>query len=75
MKFLRLAFHGKGLWYCPPGKETEAASLPSFTIIGSSNFGYRSVYRDPELNLLIQSKCEKFQKNLDKVIFYLNYLV
>ncbi len=31
---------GEGLWYYQPG-----ASLPSLTMVGSSNFGYR--YRTP----------------------------
>ncbi|CAH1273157.1 PGS1 [Branchiostoma lanceolatum] len=41
-------FHGKGLWFYHPGEE-----LPSLTLVGSPNFGYRSVNRDLEAQLAI----------------------
>ncbi|KAK7081920.1 CDP-diacylglycerol--glycerol-3-phosphate 3-phosphatidyltransferase [Halocaridina rubra] len=41
-------FHGKGLWYYQPG-----ASLPCLTMIGSPNFGRRSVHRDLESQVVI----------------------
>lgn len=58
------AFHGKGLWYYPDFKKSQ---LPSATIIGSSNFGHRSVYRDLEANLLICTKDCELQGRLNKV--------
>ena len=36
-------FHAKGLWYSPPRED-----LPNLTLIGSSNFGHRSLKRDLE---------------------------
>ena len=41
-------FHVKGLWYYPPNEP-----LPSLTLIGSPNFGHRSVYRDLEAQVVI----------------------
>ena len=41
-------FHAKGLW-CNIRNET----LPSMTLIGSSNFGYRSRQRDLEAQLFL----------------------
>lgn len=58
------AFHGKGLWYYPDFKKSQ---LPSATIIGSSNFGHRSVNRDLEANLLICTKDNELQRQLNKV--------
>lgn len=54
-------FHAKGLWYVP-NKSNEI--LPSMTLIGSSNFGHRSVGRDLEFQLAIYSQNEKFKKKL-----------
>ncbi|KAI8825642.1 uncharacterized protein EV422DRAFT_563471 [Fimicolochytrium jonesii] len=57
-------FHGKGLW-CTPPKESD----PVLTVIGSSNFGYRSAYRDVEAQaVLITANKElrgRMKKNLD----------
>ena len=39
-------FHGKGLWLYPP--KGEGDWLPMATMVGSPNFGYRSVERDLE---------------------------
>ena len=36
-------FHAKGLWYSPPREH-----LPNLTLIGSPNFGHRSLKRDLE---------------------------
>ena len=33
-------FHAKGLWYYPPGGN----GLPTMTMVGSPNFGYRKAY-------------------------------
>ena len=41
-------FHVKGLWYYPANKP-----LPNLTLIGSPNFGHRSVYRDLEAQVAI----------------------
>ena len=40
-------FHGKGLWIYPPKEDTKER-LPMATMVGSPNFGYRSVERDLE---------------------------
>lgn len=60
------AFHGKGLWYYGDFNKSQ---LPSATIIGSSNFGHRSVFRDLEANLLIYTKNNKLQKQTKKLNF------
>ena len=57
-------FHGKGLWYYGINQQK-----PMLTIIGSSNFGYRSVYRDVEAQLVIYSRNAKFCNELHKVMF------
>lgn len=54
-------FHGKGMWSYMPGE-----SLPSMTMIGSPNFGFRSVNRDLEAQLVIVTKNEKLRKQLHK---------
>lgn len=41
-------YHAKGVWYYLPGE-----SLPTMTLIGSSNFGERSVNRDLESQVCI----------------------
>ena len=41
-------FHVKGLWHYPANKP-----LPNLTLIGSPNFGHRSVYRDLEAQVAI----------------------
>jgi len=50
-------FHAKGLWYYFPNE-----SRPSLTLVGSPNFGHRSVYRDLEAQVAIvtnnQGLCE-----------------
>lgn len=45
---LNWTFHGKGLWYYKPKQ-----SLPFLTMIGSANFGRRSVNRDLESQAVI----------------------
>ncbi|MCL4142548.1 UNVERIFIED_CONTAM: hypothetical protein GTU68_025767 [Idotea baltica] len=54
-------FHAKGLWYFPEGDAT-----PSTTLIGSPNFGYRSVYRDLETQLLVSTTCPALRQDLAK---------
>lgn len=52
-------FHGKGLWHYLPGE-----SLPSLSLIGSPNFGYRSVEKDLEAQLTIVTKDESLRTQL-----------
>ena len=52
-------FHGKGLWHY---RKQEA--LPYLTIIGSSNFGYRSMYRDLETQLVIATTNQQLRQQL-----------
>ncbi|XP_050461494.1 CDP-diacylglycerol--glycerol-3-phosphate 3-phosphatidyltransferase, mitochondrial isoform X1 [Cataglyphis hispanica] len=54
-------YHAKGLWYTLPDQRK-----PSLTLIGSSNFGYRSVNRDLETQIAIVTKNEKLQDALHK---------
>jgi len=52
-------FHAKGLWYYPPGN-----SYPTLTMVGSPNFGYRSVNKDLETQLTIVTNNTDLQKGL-----------
>nr|XP_023021088.1 CDP-diacylglycerol--glycerol-3-phosphate 3-phosphatidyltransferase, mitochondrial isoform X1 [Leptinotarsa decemlineata] len=52
-------YHAKGLWYYQPGEE-----LPSLTLIGSPNFGHRSVSKDLESQLAIIAENEDLRKSL-----------
>ena len=52
-------FHAKGLWYFPP-----KSSFPVATMIGSPNFGYRSVERDLEAQITIVTKDLALQRAL-----------
>ncbi|KAL8604484.1 hypothetical protein ACOMHN_015768 [Nucella lapillus] len=52
-------FHAKGLWYYLPQK-----NLPSLTLIGSANFGYRSACRDLECQLAVVTENESLQQQL-----------
>nr|CAD7406337.1 unnamed protein product [Timema cristinae] len=54
-------FHSKGLWYSPPG-----SLLPTLTLVGSSNFGARSVSRDLETQVAILTSNQKLQQNFAK---------
>ncbi|XP_058809123.1 CDP-diacylglycerol--glycerol-3-phosphate 3-phosphatidyltransferase, mitochondrial isoform X3 [Phymastichus coffea] len=54
-------YHAKGLWYSMPGQQR-----PSFTLIGSPNFGYRSVKRDLETQIAIATKNEELRNRLQK---------
>lgn len=51
-------YHAKGLWYYPPDQST-----PCLTLIGSPNFGERSVKRDLETQLAIVTENEQLRKN------------
>ncbi|XP_048345752.1 CDP-diacylglycerol--glycerol-3-phosphate 3-phosphatidyltransferase, mitochondrial [Sphaerodactylus townsendi] len=50
-------FHAKGLWLYLAG-----SSLPCLTLIGSPNFGYRSVHRDLEAQVAIVTKNKSLQQ-------------
>ncbi|XP_043924098.1 CDP-diacylglycerol--glycerol-3-phosphate 3-phosphatidyltransferase, mitochondrial [Protopterus annectens] len=52
-------FHAKGLWYYLSG-----SSLPCLTLIGSPNFGYRSVHRDLEAQVAIVTENIELQRQL-----------
>ncbi|XP_066521300.1 CDP-diacylglycerol--glycerol-3-phosphate 3-phosphatidyltransferase, mitochondrial [Hoplias malabaricus] len=54
-------FHAKGLWYYQKGKEH-----PCLTLIGSPNFGYRSVHRDLEAQIAIVTENEELQAHLQQ---------
>ncbi|EPY86793.1 phosphatidylglycerophosphate synthase-like protein [Camelus ferus] len=52
-------FHAKGLWLYLTG-----SSLPCLTLIGSPNFGYRSVHRDLEAQIAIVTESRALQQQL-----------
>ncbi|KAJ1128826.1 hypothetical protein NDU88_007200 [Pleurodeles waltl] len=52
-------FHAKGLWLYMPG-----SSLPCLTLIGSPNFGYRSIHRDLEAQIAITTENQNLQQQL-----------
>ncbi|KAK0162344.1 hypothetical protein PV327_008689 [Microctonus hyperodae] len=54
-------YHAKGLWYTLPNQKQ-----PSLTLIGSSNFGYRSVKRDLETQIAIVTKNARLQNALEE---------
>ncbi|XP_067860118.1 CDP-diacylglycerol--glycerol-3-phosphate 3-phosphatidyltransferase, mitochondrial isoform X2 [Heptranchias perlo] len=56
-------FHAKGLWYYLSGSR-----WPCLTLIGSPNFGYRSVHRDLEAQLAIITENHKLQQQLQQCL-------
>lgn len=52
-------YHGKGLWLTLPGQKT-----PHLTLIGSSNFGARSVHRDLETQIALVTFNETLRQKL-----------
>ncbi|XP_072524096.1 CDP-diacylglycerol--glycerol-3-phosphate 3-phosphatidyltransferase, mitochondrial isoform X2 [Salminus brasiliensis] len=58
-------FHAKGLWYYLKGQDR-----PCLTLIGSPNFGYRSVHRDIEAQIAIVTENEELQANLRQEMLY-----
>ncbi|KAK9883251.1 hypothetical protein WA026_001440 [Henosepilachna vigintioctopunctata] len=52
-------YHGKGLWYYPPNSK-----YPCLTLIGSPNFGQRSVKKDLETQLAIVTDNMELRKKL-----------
>ncbi|XP_029312540.1 LOW QUALITY PROTEIN: CDP-diacylglycerol--glycerol-3-phosphate 3-phosphatidyltransferase, mitochondrial [Cottoperca gobio] len=61
-------FHAKGLWYYLQGQDR-----PCLTLIGSPNFGYRSVHRDLEAQIAIVTENKELQSRLqeEQEILYL----
>ena len=55
-------FHGKGAWLYE--ENADKKSEVSMSIIGSSNFSYRSNRRDTECQLYIVSECEDLKQRL-----------
>ncbi|XP_021356290.1 CDP-diacylglycerol--glycerol-3-phosphate 3-phosphatidyltransferase, mitochondrial-like isoform X2 [Mizuhopecten yessoensis] len=55
------SFHVKGLWYY-----FSDSKGPAMTIIGSSNFGHRSVYRDLECQAVVVTNNTSLQNQLKK---------
>ena len=68
-------FHGKGLWVYEPSKGPEGETLrgesPCMTVVGSSNFSYRSNRRDTESQLYVYSQCEEFNEKLKQEVDFL----
>ena len=52
-------FHGKGLWYYLPGSR-----FPIATMVGSANYGLRSVEKDLEAQMTIVTRNEALQRAL-----------
>eukprot|EP00743_Colponemidia_sp_Colp-15_P009810 GILK01010746.1.p1 GENE.GILK01010746.1~~GILK01010746.1.p1 ORF type:complete len:459 (-),score=38.28 GILK01010746.1:34-1410(-) len=55
------SFHAKGMWVYH-----GADSNPSLTLLGSSNFGYRSLERDLECEVQLSTTCPKLQQRLQE---------
>jgi CDP-diacylglycerol---glycerol-3-phosphate 3-phosphatidyltransferase len=53
-------FHGKGAWVY----EDRSTNKVDMTVIGSSNFSYRSNRRDTECQLYIVPECEELKTRL-----------
>ena len=54
-------YHAKGLWYYLPEQD-----LPAMTLIGSSNFGERSVNRDLESQICIVTTNPSLKQRLKR---------
>ena len=52
-------FHAKGLWYYLPDSK-----YPIATMVGSANYGYRSVEKDLEAQMTIVTRNPDLQKSL-----------
>jgi CDP-diacylglycerol--glycerol-3-phosphate 3-phosphatidyltransferase len=64
------SYHAKGIWYYP----FQNNQLPTMTLVGSSNYGFRSVYRDVEAQILIYTKNKELQTkiNYEKINLFHN---
>ena len=64
-------FHGKGAWIYEnknledDDSKSEESQRVTMSVIGSSNFSYRSNRRDTECQLYIVAECEDLQRRLD----------
>lgn len=54
-------YHAKGLWYYLPG-----SYMPDLTLIGSSNFGERSVQRDLESQICMVTVNDELRRQLQR---------
>lgn len=52
-------FHAKGIWHYLPGQV-----LPSLTLIGSPNFGFRSVEKDLETQITIVTTNDSLRQQM-----------
>jgi len=59
-------YHAKGLWASYRDSETGEL-LPNVTILGSTNFGRRSMKRDIEAQVLMITDNKKLQKEMANV--------
>lgn len=59
-------YHAKGLWYHHNG-----STLPCMTVVGSSNYGERSVHRDLEAQICLVTTNKQLQKSLKAEYEYL----
>jgi CDP-diacylglycerol--glycerol-3-phosphate 3-phosphatidyltransferase len=68
-------YHAKGLWASYKDPETGEL-LPNVTVLGSTNFGRRSMNRDVEAQVLMITDNKKLQKNMaNEIKNLLNYTV
>ena len=52
-------YHAKGIWLYLPGQQ-----LPSVSLIGSPNFGYRSLERDLEAQIMLVTRNETLRRQM-----------
>lgn len=52
-------YHAKGMWYTLPNQQ-----FPILTLVGSPNFGSRSINRDLETQIVVLTRNEELQKRL-----------
>mmetsp|Transcript_26881 Transcript_26881/g.33623 ORF Transcript_26881/g.33623 Transcript_26881/m.33623 type:complete len:236 (-) Transcript_26881:151-858(-) len=57
-------YHAKGLWIGYSQNKDDDSRLPNLSVIGSSNFGHRSVYRDLESQIVIISDDDEVRRDL-----------
>ena len=53
-------FHAKGIWHYLPGQ-----TLPSATLVGSPNFGFRSVEKDLEAQITVVTTNPELRRDID----------
>eukprot|EP00092_Neocalanus_flemingeri_P020741 GFUD01022476.1.p1 GENE.GFUD01022476.1~~GFUD01022476.1.p1 ORF type:complete len:461 (-),score=147.82 GFUD01022476.1:186-1568(-) len=54
-------FHAKGMWYSP---SMSLSKMPCLTMVGSPNFGYRSVSKDLETQVTILTTNKELQEKM-----------